>query len=115
MSYLERNKILVAEIGTNLSIQKGFTNTEAARTTFSSVGSYRSQELGLQVYVGIKETPTQDIRDRLISELAIVHIIATNLPHLLPELPLFYGLLIDREGNPMGIVTEDFLKEENNL
>src|SRR3989344_6059634 len=41
-------------------------------------------------------------------------VVAQNMPHLLPELPLFYGLVTDKDGIPIAIVTEDFSKDGKN-
>lgn len=111
MSYLERNRRLLKEIDSNLPLQKGKQLGDGGISKFFSAGSYNSDELGTEVYVGLKEDNYKDpeqLRDRFIFELAVLSVVAKNLPHLLPELPLFYGLLIGKDGEPIAIVTEDF-------
>jgi hypothetical protein len=115
MSYLERNSRLLSEIGANVTFKPGEQRGESRSLKFSSVGSYPSEELGTDVYVGVKEPKekssifmAEQLRQRFIFELAVMSVIAENIPHLLPELPLFYGLLTDKDGEPMAIVTEDF-------
>ncbi len=82
---------------------------------FFSAGSYISKEIGKEIYVGLKEPRESGnkeyLKHRLIFELAVMSVVAQNLPHLLPELPLFYGLLVDGQGKPMGIVTEAFSED----
>src|SRR3989338_7814582 len=121
MSYLERNSRLIAETGVNLNIQRGATRGESGNILFSSVGSFFSQETGSDVYVGMKEPKDKEgslagemLRERFVFELAVMSVVAENMPHLLPELPLFYCLLVDKNGKPMAIVTEDFSKDGQN-
>lgn len=51
---------------------------------------------------------------RLANELVIMEYLITHIPRLAVELPLFYGLLTDKNGDVKGILTEDFTKGGKN-
>jgi hypothetical protein len=118
MSYLERNSRLIAEVGANLTLKRGTNGGEGTFICFNSVGAYPSKEINSDLYVGVKEPKgsfnSKDLSRRFVFELAVMSVVAENMPHLLPELPLFYGLLTDSKGMPMAIVTEDFSKDGQN-
>ncbi len=117
MSYLERNSRMIAEVAAELPISKGEQRGSGGIATFHSAGSYNSAELETEIYVGLKQDYKNDpeqLRDRFIFELAVMSVIAQNLPHLLPDLPLFYGLVIGKNGEPTAIVTEDFSRDGEN-
>lgn len=96
-------------------IKPGAKRGEGSLTIFNSTGSFKSTTLEQDVFVGIKrfkENYNNDVlyKDRFVFELAVMSVVAENLPHLLPELPLFYGLMTDKERNPLGIITEDITR-----
>lgn len=122
MSYLERNSRLIKEVGTSMRLKSGTLRGESRNMKFSSVGVYHSEEVGQEVYIGIKEPKEKDkafwrefLKQRFIFELAVMSVVAENMPHLLPELPLFYGLLVNNKGIPIAIVTEDFSRDGQNF
>src|SRR3989344_9649995 len=101
MSYLERNSRLIAETGVNLNIQRGATRGESGNILFSSVGWYPSQEIGTDVYVGMKESKYKEsssagemLKERFVFELAVMSVVAENMPHLLPELRWSTGYFV---------------------
>ena len=128
MSYLERNSQFVSELR-NVRLQRGKRRGEGNFITFVSAGSFLSETAREEVFIGLKELktngyiPKTDLNrrmhgeatvDRFVHELAIMTVVAQNMPHLLPELPLFYGLVTDENGIPIAIVTEDFSKDGKN-
>ncbi len=119
MPYLERNIKLIAEVDAGITLEKGEKRGNGNYANFFSVGRFNSTEMGTEVHVGLKEPQRvwarpELIRDRFIFELAVMSVVAKNMPHLLPELPLFYGLLIGKNGVPIAIVTEDFSQNGDN-
>ena len=55
MDYLGRNRLLIAEIGQNLRLERGYEVGRGSGSRFTAVGHYRSKVLGDDVYVGLKE------------------------------------------------------------
>ena len=96
-------------------VGRSVTLDDITKTTFTSLGSYKSSELGREVYVGLKEYPRREgknlktaLRNNVVRDLSVIRAIAERFPHLEEELPLFYGLLLDSQGNYIGMLTEDF-------
>ncbi len=108
MDYLERNQLIVAEIGRNLRIQRTGHTAYSERTAFTPVGSYYSQVLREELFAGLKEGSLPEWR--VFHDLAFMRSLEGKFPHLVPELPIFYGLLRNREGAPLGVIMEDFSK-----
>src|SRR3990172_1194706 len=114
MTYLERNQRIFEEMAAlpSGSLKRGeevgrsVTLDDITKTTFTSLGSYKSSELGREVYVGLKEYPRREgknlktaLRNNVVRDLSVIRAIAERFPHLEEELPLFYGLLLDSQGN----------------
>lgn len=122
MNYLERNQLLIAEIGQNLRLRRERVIAEINRegyftpikTTVTSVGSYKSTVLDHDLFVCLKEyTDRTDelLVDRVLFELSLMRAIEQKAPYLLPECPLLYGLVSYRKGKPFGTITEDFSRD----
>lgn len=112
MNYLERNHLVIAEVGQSLRLQRGVIVGSAEDTTFRYVGHYRSPSLDRELFVGLKEhkgyKAGRDLRQWITYELAFIRAVEHNFPYLLQEFPVFYGLLADQKGKPVGRITEDF-------
>src|SRR3989344_1882947 len=112
MNYLERNQAIINELR-GVRLERGNVVGRSYSMIFTSAGHYQSSVLGNTLYVGLKEYNDPEQRkssteDRALGELHCVRTVAEQLPHLEAELPVFYGTLLDSEGKPVGIVTEDF-------
>ena len=112
MNYLERNQLLIAEIGQNLRLQRGKVIGVGTLSTFRSAGNYRSSLLDDDLYVGLKEIPSirHALDFQVALDLALIRAVEQNLPYMLSEFPIFYGLIRDSKGEKIGVVTEDFSK-----
>ncbi len=111
MDYLGRNRLVIAEIGQNLRLERGYEVRRGSGSIFTAVGHYRSKVLGNDVYVGLKERKKfrgDVLRFPTARDLSLLRAIEQKLPHLLQEFPLFYGLLVDSTGEEVGVICEDF-------
>ncbi len=115
-AYLVRNRLAIAEFrDKKVPLVCGSIVGRSDRYLFYSAGVVDSTVFGKPIYVGIKRSTSERprLRDdltriRFVNELAIISAISHNFPDLTEKLPLFYGLLVDRQGLAAGIVTEDF-------
>lgn len=114
MNYLERNELILQEIGKQLkkrTFQGGQVGKEVGRSSwvkFTSIGSFKSSKLNTLIYVGLKEDiASQELEIRAEAELARIAVIAKYIPILEPALPIFYGHLVQGNGK-IAIITEDF-------
>ena len=110
MMYLERNHALFEEMGRSLKPQRGVVVGKSAQSTFTTTGHYESGILKRDSYTGVRETRRlkgDDYMYQAARGLAFIIAIERQTPHLMEELPDFYGLLEDPE-NVVGILTEDF-------
>ena len=119
MNYLERNQLVIAEMGQKLRLERGKLIADHhgfmtdRTTTVTSLGHYPSELLRGEVYVGLKEYSNKSKRTLPVvvaTDLAIIHGAEQYVPQLLPEFPIFYGLLARSNGEPLGVLTEDFSK-----
>jgi hypothetical protein len=113
MFYLERNRAVVVELRELWRPQRGQSvGSSSAKMSFFSVGSYNSQVLGKEVFVGLKEYRNPNRDNSLLQfrapEVATITAIAEHRPHLREDLPLFYALLRGAKGKPVGLLMEDF-------
>lgn len=111
MNYLERNHLVIAEIGQNLRLERGYQIGRDPGTRFTSMGHYKSDILGSDTYVGLKESKKfRGYVSRFVAarDLALLRKVEREMPRLLQEFPSFYGLLIDATGKEVGIICEDF-------
>lgn len=109
MNYLERNAQIIAEVGRSLRLTRGEIVGWSKRTKVTVLGSYRSELLENQLYIALKETRgVRTPKDKVIEDLAFVSVVADQIPELKPELPLFLGLLRNKNGQDLGTLTEDF-------
>lgn len=115
-SYLERNGLFISELR-----EQNFTFVcqqvvgQSTREVFYTAGIFDSAILRKPIHIGIKKRGAEfsdlggDLtRLRFENELAIISAISENFPELAEKLPLFMGLLVNRQGVAVGIVTEDF-------
>ncbi len=113
MNYLERNELLLQEVGqqfANGTFQRGRVIGKSELSKFTSIGSYKSSVAGSDTYVGIKESlKGEDLDIRSEMELARIAVIAKYSPLLASCLPLFHGFLAGKDDKTM-ILTEDFSK-----
>lgn len=124
MNYLERNRAIIAEIQSGISLKRGqlVGTSKSHGTTFTTCGACPSKVLGRNLFLGIKEFPKtgnprwdQDhIIDRTFNELPLVSAIFNEYPYLREKMPLFHALLIDSNGIPQATLTEDFSKGGTN-
>ena len=115
-AYLERNKLVISELRDKkvlLTCQD--IVGQSTREVFYSAGVVDSIVIGKPIFVGIKKrsaefSDTGDYltRIRFENELAIISAISNNFPELTEKLPLFYGVLVNKQGVAIGILTEDF-------
>lgn len=111
MNYLERNALLIAEINGGVRLSKRDVVGWSQRTRTTALGSYSSNLLGQEIFVALKETRGGLAPEQIVvRDLAWVCAVADGLPDLRPELPLFLGLLRDKNGLSVGMLTEDFSK-----
>ena len=110
MNWLERNVRVLSEIQTSIRLKKGeLVGRSFSGTTFTTLGSYHSSTLGLELHLGLKNYERDVHEVRTMDDLAFIRVVAERLPHLEPELPVVFGLLRDRRsGADLGILMEDF-------
>ena len=107
-SYLTRNQVLLQEIAQTALLQRGsIIGISENETKVSTLGSYHSQTLERTLFLALKEF-RRDIEIEVLRSLSILEVIAERFPHLRDELPTIYGLLKNRLGKPIGVITEDF-------
>jgi hypothetical protein len=114
MNYLERNALIVAEINQNitseaLTLRKTGKSSFGSSTEFFPVGQYESKILGVELYLGFKKS----IPGRFLffyNDLGIASAIATQIPELSPEVPVFIASVKNKRGQALGVLTEDFSK-----
>ena len=114
MDYLERNQRIFEELA-GVRLARGAVIGRASKllggeTKVTSLGQYYSSALGSDIYVGLKEYPQgqRDLEMQVTAELAIIRAAEQYSFLLMPELPIFHGLLLGRSGSPIGVLTEDF-------
>lgn len=111
MEYLERNRLLIAEIRENLELSRG---GEIARsdtgTLVYSLGHYQSRMLGKELYLALKDKEShRNAIDRFVAQdLGLIRVIEQRFPHLLGEFPVVHGVVRNSTGKPLGVITEDF-------
>ena len=113
VDYLENNAKLLSEAGQNLQFARGKIIGDTGQTRFTAVGEHYSDIAGRILYFGLKEyyfhsNPLYYYQARSIADLAIIRKISKKFPYLAKELPFFYWLLQDSNGQNIGILTEDF-------
>jgi len=111
MDYIERNRVVIAEIGRDLRLQKGELIRTGSHARFTPVGNYNSALLGTALHVGLKENPNRQgehLKRCAARELALIRLVEQSAKHLLPEFPIFYGVLENAAGEPVGVLMEDF-------
>lgn len=111
MNYLERNELILKEVGEHLQTRELLNDSQIEEMQwrqFVPIGSFYSTVLQSTLFAGLKDFHEHGPFQRAEEELAVIGIIDHNLPHLTPELPQFYGVLIDRRGKEVGLVMEDF-------
>lgn len=110
-NYLERNARVIAEMRNGPVFTRGPVVGSSQKTNVVSIGSYTSESFSGPLYVVLKERWQDRGRDpeqNAVFNLAAIVSIAQHIPELVPELPLFFGLLKHRDGKPIGTITEDF-------
>jgi len=110
MGILELYQQIVDEIRQNAKLHKGRTigKSSSYRPTETIVlGEYDSKIINGRVYIALKQGDF-DSQYRVIEELSIIRAIAKQYPELIPQLPLFLGLLVNGDGSEAGVITEDF-------
>src|SRR3989338_2811775 len=111
MSYLHRNRRLIEEIR-QIPLKRGALvgKSKVSNTTFTAVGSYKSEVLGRELFLGVKEYQEKFNvyfwNAILPEELAILERISKS--SLGEEIPVVYGHLRDREDRHIGVLCEDF-------
>ncbi len=114
--YRDTNREILAEINRLGSVSVGripIGRSERGTTTVSSLGSFYSAVLGQTAYVALKEyaessREKDDLELRVACELGVIDLIEKNLPQLISEVPRFHGVLLDAQGKPVGVITEDY-------
>src|SRR3989344_2265257 len=99
LGYLERGKI----VGRNMH----------CTTSVTSLGSFYSKTLEKDLHIGLKEYKSSvggGIDFLVALELGLVDKIEQEIPYVLEEFPLFHGICIGKEGETIGVITEDFSK-----
>lgn len=110
MVYLATNQARLAEIGQNVTLERGSLLGQKPHTKLTSLGQYRFEGLDSEVYLGLKESK-EDIwtpKLRLVGELSLMRAIEESFPELVPQLPVVHGLIINDDGRDLGLITEDF-------
>lgn len=113
MYYLARNKevVLKARRLFHPERETKVGNTSSSGVSFTTLGSFPSQVLEREIFVGIKEYQQSGERKtmrRAPLELATITAIAEHIPELRDDLPDIYALLRGTKGRPIGILMEDF-------
>lgn len=116
--YLERNQRILAEITeafkTN-KLQRGESVGKGTGFATYPIGGYDSSILGCKLHLCLKEYHKfrKEIKDiwiySIARDLSLIRRVEAEVPHLLPEFPVFYGLL-QSPGDTFGVITEDFSK-----
>jgi hypothetical protein len=123
MRYLERNAKIIEEINRNiiqdklkLNIGKLIGESRYAisgnlKTTFHSIGSYKSDILQQELFLGMKtyyKSESYYYEDSTLKGLASSVIVEREFPEYKHILPVFQGILINEHKGLTGIITEDF-------
>jgi hypothetical protein len=115
MYYLARNKELVGEARALFNPEKGRVvgDKSSSGVIFTTLGSFPSEVLGRDVFVGVKQYSEGNnnewkIQQRANLELATITAVAEYAVNLRDKLPTFYALLRGEKGKPRGILMEDF-------
>ena len=115
-SYLERNARIISELkGRGFVLNLGNEVGSGLSRRFHSAGYLYSEVIGREIHVGVKRL-RDDIDDQygevakinFFQELTIIAAISKHFPDLVDQLPLFCGLLTHRNGETLGMITEDF-------
>ncbi len=115
-AYLERNKLVLSELrDKNISFVCQDIVGQSSWQVFYTAGVVDSSVLGKPIHIGIKRRSTEFrdstgylTKERFVNELAILSAISNGFPGLSESLPEFYGMLVNRQGIAVGIITEDF-------
>jgi hypothetical protein len=106
MDYLERNSTVIRELRKKVDdLKKGELIGESSRTKTRVFGSYESPTYGETLYVALKQSTSNTTLEK---DLSTIVTIARNIPEAIGRLPFFFGLVRDKSGQEVGIVTEDF-------
>ncbi|KKS13963.1 hypothetical protein A2617_04910 [Candidatus Daviesbacteria bacterium RIFOXYD1_FULL_41_10] len=115
MNYLERNELILKEVGEQLEngiFRRGRVIGKSGSSKFTSIGTYNSPTIGANVHVGIKESLSHiDLDIRAEMEMTRIAVISKHSSFLTDFLPQFHGYLLGGNNKTM-IITEDFLKED---
>jgi hypothetical protein len=110
MNYLERNQQIIAELSQRARLSRGRVLGQSGNSRFTALGSYESDVTGGTVHIGLKqyENDFRILRDGASEDLSFLRTVSARFPDLVPELPLFTGLLAGMEGKLLGLLIEDF-------
>lgn len=114
--YLEMNQRLLAELrASGFVARRTGDDSSGMSRVFYPAGLFVSESLSRDVYMGVKRIGNWVHDDTgfvtqlmFLQELAVISAIAKNFPNLLEQLPCVYGLVVNKDGVPLGMITEDF-------
>lgn len=118
MNYLETNRALLSEVSKlsfdPLNYHNFVKGTGGSRNTTYTLGSYSSEIAGKEIFLATKlRDPNwayspEEARRVFAEQLGFVASLVRNFEDLAPQLPNPFGLIIDGEGSPTGMLVEDF-------
>ena len=77
------------------------------------MGKFYSNVMGQELHIGLKEyagVSGDTLNMRVACELGLIDLVERNLPEFVDEFPQFHGVLLDANGKPIGVITEDYSK-----
>lgn len=113
--YRDTNRQILEEISRLNSLKSGTIvgRNQSGKTTVTYLGKFHSDVTRRDLDIGLKEYSgkTGDILNlQIATELGLIDLVERNFPHLVDEFPLFHGVFLDKNGKPIGVVTEDYSK-----
>lgn len=111
--YRDTNKQILEEITRLNSLRVGHVvgKNELGKTTITSLGKFYSNVMGQELHIGLKEyveSPCDILNIQVPCELGLIDLVERNLPEFINEFPFFHGVLLDANGKPIGVITEDY-------
>lgn len=97
--------------------REGFVGSNTfGSTNVSSLGKFYSKTLQQEVHLALKEYDIltgNTLCLHVACELGLIDLVEKNFPGLVPEFPLFHGVLLDQKGFAIGVITEDYSKNNS--
>src|SRR3989338_4492608 len=112
----DTNRQILEEINRFPSLNYGNVvgSYASGRTRVISLGTFYSEAAGRDIDLGLKEYSEYSggegdaLNLQVACELGLIDLVEEHLPSLIGEFPLFHGVFLNANGNPVGVITEDY-------